>query len=50
MKQIFEVINNIKHKALLMIIYSAGLRVNEAANLKISDIEINNMKIFVNNG
>lgn len=49
-KQIFEVTSNIKHKALLMVIYSAGLRVNEAANLKISDIDSKNMKIFVNKG
>ena len=46
-KQIFEVTTNIKHKALLMLIYSSGLRANEAANLKISNIDSKNMKIFV---
>jgi len=33
-----------------MVIYSVGLRANEAANLKISDIDSKNMKIFVNKG
>ncbi len=32
-------INNIKHKAILSLIYSAGLRISEAINLKIEDID-----------
>jgi site-specific recombinase XerD len=32
---------NLKHKAILMVIYSAGLRLSEAANLKIADKEKN---------
>ncbi|RJS70378.1 hypothetical protein CW714_07370 [Methanophagales archaeon] len=29
--------NNIKHKAILMFIYSAGLRISEVAKLKLED-------------
>jgi len=46
-KSIFDSVNNLKHKAILMTIYSAGLRVSEAANLKISDIDSRNMQILI---
>lgn len=49
-KNIFDVTYNLKHKALLMLIYSSGLRATEAATLKISDIDSSNMKIFVSKG
>ncbi len=48
--RLFKVTTNIKHRAILMIIYSAGLRVSEAANLKVSDIDSKRMMIFVRNG
>lgn len=35
---IFNQVENIKHKTILMIIYSAGLRVGEAVRLKVTDI------------
>jgi integrase/recombinase XerD len=38
---------NLKHKAILMTIYSGGLRVSEAVNLKIKDIDSNRMQIRV---
>lgn len=40
-------INNLKHKAILSTIYSSGLRVSEAAHLKLSDIDSSNMRIFI---
>lgn len=40
----------LKHKAILSTIYSAGLRVSEAINLRISDIMSAEMKIRVRNG
>lgn len=46
---LLSVINNIKHKALLTIIYSAGLRTSEAANLKVSDIDSARMQIRIQN-
>ena len=36
---LFNVTHNLKHKCLLMIIYSAGLRVSEALHLRIADID-----------
>lgn len=39
--------DNLKHKALLMTIYSAGLRISELINLKLKDIDSNRMQIRV---
>ena len=52
-EEVFSIINschNIKHKAMLMLVYSAGLRVSEAASLKTQNIDSNNMRVFVANG
>lgn len=49
-KSIFDATDNLKHKAILMTIYSAGLRVSEAAKLKIADIDSKNMQIIVRQG
>jgi integrase/recombinase XerD len=40
-------ISNIKHKAILMLAYSAGLRVSEIVTLKITDINSDRMEIFI---
>ena len=37
--RILSLIKNIKHKAILMLIYSAGLRVSEVVKLKLEDID-----------
>ena len=37
--KILSSVSNIKHKAILMIIYSAGLRVSEVVKLKVEDID-----------
>ena len=47
---IFDAVSNIKHKAILMTTYDAGLRVSETANLLISDIDSSRMSIFVRQG
>jgi site-specific recombinase XerD len=44
---IFKNTKNLKHLALLMTIYSGGLRVNEATHLKIGDIDSKRMMIKV---
>lgn len=49
-KRILEATNNIKHKAILLTIYSAGLRISELISLKPSDIHRDSMKIFVRGG
>ena len=38
---------NIKHKAILMLAYSAGLRLSELINVKITDIDSNRMQIRI---
>jgi site-specific recombinase XerD len=40
---------NIKHKTLLALIYSSGLRISEAINMKIIDIDSQRMLIHVKN-
>lgn len=52
-KDIKEMINNtsnLKHKLLIELLYSSGLRVSEAINLKIQDIDIENNVVRVNYG
>lgn len=49
-KRIFKVTNNPKHRSVLMTIYSSGLRVSEAVNLKIKDIDSGRLQIFVRGG
>lgn len=49
-KALFEVTDNIKHRAVMMTIYSAGLRLSEAIHLKITDIDSQAMRIHVRLG
>ena len=42
-----EKLDNIKHKALIMMAYSAGLRVSEVVNLKINDIQSDRMQVMI---
>jgi site-specific recombinase XerD len=41
-------ITNLKHKAILMVAFSGGLRVSEVINLKITDIDSTRMLIHIN--
>lgn len=43
-------LENLKHRTLLTVIYSAGLRLSEACHLKVSDIDSNRMQIRVRQG
>jgi len=43
-------IENIKHKAILTLTFSVGLRVSEIVNLKIEDIDSKRMLIHIKNG
>jgi site-specific recombinase XerD len=47
---LFSVTENIKHKAILIITYSAGLRISEAARLKVTDIDSKRMMVWVQLG
>lgn len=46
-KKIFDVTNNLKHKCILMLIYSAGLRRSELLNLTVNDIDSKRMLIII---
>ncbi len=46
-KKILEVAANIKHKAILMLMYSGGLRVGEVVRLKPEDIDANRKLIHI---
>lgn len=48
-KQQLTKIENIKHKAILTLTYSVGLRVSEIVNLKIEDIDSKRMLIHIKN-
>lgn len=43
-------VTNLKHKAMLLLVYSAGLRAGELVNLRISDIDSEQMRVFVRGG
>lgn len=47
---IINSVDNLKHKAILMTIYSAGLRISEAINLKLKDIDSKRMQIRIEQG
>lgn len=47
---ILQAPRNVKHKAILSLTYSAGLRVSEVASLKIHDIDTNRMLIHIRQG
>lgn len=52
-EEIVKILNateNLKHKAILMTIYSAGLRISELINLRLKDIDSNRMQIRVEQG
>ena len=43
----FSATENLKHRAILILIYSSGLRVSEAVHLKISDIDSKRMMVRI---
>lgn len=48
--KIIEVTKNLKHKTIIMLAYSAGLRISEVINLKPADIDSQRMQILVHQG
>lgn len=46
----FDACDNPKYKMIFMLIYGSGLRIGEAANLRIADIDSKKMRIFVREG
>jgi site-specific recombinase XerD len=49
-KMLLTVMENLKHRAILTITYSAGLRISETAHLKVSDIDSKRMMVRVQQG
>lgn len=49
-RSIIEETHNLKHKTLLSLIYSGGLRIGEAINLKVIDIDSDRMLIHIKGG
>ena len=49
-KTLLTVMENLKHRAILTITYSAGLRISETARLKVSDIDSKRMMVRVQQG
>jgi integrase/recombinase XerD len=49
-EQIFQQIASLKHRAILMTAYGAGLRISEACSLETSDIDSKRMLIHVHEG
>lgn len=47
---IFEALENIKHRAMIMLIYSAGLRRSELLNLLTGDVDLNRRIVFIRGG
>jgi integrase/recombinase XerD len=47
---LFSATKNLKHKAILMLTYSSGLRISEATRLKVSDIDSKRMMVRIENG
>lgn len=45
--KILKQINNLKHKCIIYLIYSAGLRLTEVVHLKITDIHSDRKQIFI---
>lgn len=48
--KIFNCAPSLKYKTIFMTIYGSGLRLSEAANLRVIDIDSKNMRIFINGG
>jgi integrase/recombinase XerD len=49
-QRLFKAVGNLKHRAILLVIYAGGLRVSEAARLKISDVDGERKQVFVRGG
>ncbi len=46
-KKIFSKIDNLKHRCIIYLIYSAGLRLSEVINLKIGDVDSKRMLLHI---
>jgi integrase/recombinase XerD len=49
-KQLLSVIKNVKHRCMVSLAYSSGLRLNELCHLRVSDIDSSRMQLRVRQG
>ena len=49
-KALIEVTQNPKHRCMLMLLYSSGLRISELLNLRWRDFDLHRMQLFVEGG
>lgn len=48
--RLLQVTKNLKHRFILALLYSSGLRIGELLNLKVEDIDIERKEVFIRNG
>jgi site-specific recombinase XerD len=48
--KLIDSVQNVKHRTILMLLYSTGMRISEIANLRIVDIDSKNMRIKIVQG
>ncbi len=49
-RRLFSVVTNLKHRALFMVAYDAGLRLSEILNLRVEDVDSERRVIRVRQG
>ena len=49
-EKLFSVISNLKHQTILMLIYSAGLRIGECIKMRKADLDFDRNTVFVKSG
>jgi site-specific recombinase XerD len=48
--KLIDGVQNLKHRTILMLLYSSGMRISEIANCRITDIDSTNMRIKITQG
>lgn len=46
----FDACDNYMYKTIFMMIYGSGMRISEAVNIRVEDIDSKNMRLFIRNG
>jgi len=49
-QRLISVVKNLKHRCILMLIYSTGLRLSESVNVRLDDLLIDRKQIFIKGG
>lgn len=49
-EKIFDQVKNLKHRVILNTIYGCGLRISECINLQITDVDSQNMRLWIRQG